>query len=181
MSGPLTDWHDEHVRFGRLLNLLEEQVNAFRAGEEPNYDLMREIVHYLQNFAHRYHHVREDVAFDRLAEREPSMRMIANRLLQEHRVIAWAGEELADRLMQITEDVIVERAAVEAAASTYLVYYRHHLVAEERDILPRAAHLLTPDDWAAVAAAVPPEVDPLFGPDFDVYYEQLRRQLRPAA
>ena len=56
------------------------------------------------------------------------------------------------------------------------VYYRHHLAAEERQVIPRAVELLTPADWAAVAA-IPTEPDPLFGVDFDARYSELRGQV----
>lgn len=177
MSDPLTEWHSEHMRFGRLLLLLERQVAAFHAGEDPDYDLMRDIVCYLQHFADHFHHPREDTAFARLAERDASMRVLVNRLLQEHRVIAFAGKELLRYLDDIAADAVVERRAVEAAAAMYLVYYRHHLVTEEAEILPHAARILTPGDWDAISAAVPAGPDPLFGTDPEVGYEILRRQI----
>jgi hemerythrin-like domain-containing protein len=102
---------------------------------------------------------------------------IIPQLLQEHRVIAAAGEELLMRLNKAEEGGVIARATVEAAAATYLVYYRHHLATEEREILPRAAQLLTQDDWAVVAAAVPAAPDPLFGDDGEAGYQELRRQI----
>jgi hypothetical protein len=65
---------------------------------------------------------------------------------------------------------------VEAAAATYLVYYRHHLAAEEQEVIPRAVQLLTRSDWAAVAA-VPAGADPLFGEESEARYRELRWQL----
>jgi hypothetical protein len=59
------------------------------------------------------------------------------------------------------------------------MYYRHHLATEETAIVPRAAELLTPDDWAAVADAVPHGRDPLFGNDVDAHYEVLSRRIEP--
>jgi hemerythrin-like domain-containing protein len=100
-----------------------------------------------------------------------------NRLLQEHRVIVAAGEELLMRLNEVDQGSVIARATVEAAAATYLVYYRHHLATEEREILPRAAQLLTQDDWAAVAAAVPAGPDPLFGDDGEAGYQELRKRI----
>jgi len=47
---------------------------------------------------------------------------------------------------------------------------------EERQVLPRAAELLTATDWAAVAA-IPTEPDPLFGPNSDPRYGELRREI----
>lgn len=173
MAEAISLWHAEHVNFARLLDLLERQVSTFHEGESTDYDLMLDIVEYLREYPDRFHHPREDVAFGRLIEREPSMRLPINRLLQEHRVIAAAGAELMERLNEIVDGAMVERASVEAAAATYLAYYRHHLATEEREILPRAASLLTPDDWQAVDAAIAPGVDPMFGASPQDRYKAL--------
>ena len=177
MSDSIALWHAEHRHFTRLLDLLERQVAAFHADDQPNFELMLDVVSYLRYFPDRYHHPREDVAFARLVERDPQMKSAIDRLLQEHRVIAAAGAELLAYLEQVLDDVVVERARVEAAAATYLVYYRRHLALEDRDIVPRAEQLLTPQDWEAVMAAVPHGPDPLFGEDFDARYRELRRQI----
>jgi hemerythrin-like domain-containing protein len=177
MAEPLAVWHAEHVNFARLLDLLETQVAAFHRGERPNYDLMGDILYYLRNFADRFHHPREDVAFARLVERDPGVKLVINGLLQEHRVIATAGDEFFNRLNEVAGDVMTPRATVEAAAATYLVYYRHHIATEEREIMPRAAQLLTQEDWAAVTATVPTGSDPLFGDDVEARFRELRRQI----
>jgi hemerythrin-like domain-containing protein len=175
MSDPIAVWHAEHANFSRLLNVLEQQLAVFHAGERPNYELMLDIVNYLRHYPDRFHHAREDVAFARLAEHDPAMQVKINRLLQEHRVIAKAGDELLALLNEVADEAIISRAEVEAAAATYLVYYRHHLATEERDIMPRADKLLTPEDWAAVVAAVPAGRDPLFGDASEERYRELRR------
>ena len=149
MSDSIALWHAEHKHFARLLDLLEQQVVAFHADDGPNYQLILDVVSYLRYFPDRYHHSREDVAFARLAKREPELKPLIDRLLQEHRVIAASGTELLRYLEQWVDDVVVERAKVEAAAATYLVYYRRHLALEDRDIVPRAEQLLTAEDWKA--------------------------------
>ena len=181
MSESIALWRAEHSHFARLLDLLEQQVAAFHADDRPNYELMFNVVSYLRYFPDRYHHPREDVAFARMARREPELKPLIDRLLQEHRVIAAAGAELLKYLEQVVEDVMVERAKVEAAAATYLVYYRGHLALEDREIVPRAEKLLTPQDWEAVVAAVPAGADPLFGENFEPRYRELRRQIALAA
>lgn len=177
MAEPIAAWHAEHVHFARLLDLLEREVALFHAEEQPNYQLMVDILDYLQYYPDRFHHPREDAAFARLVERDPGLELPIARRLQEHRVIAAAGEVLLAQLYAVIEEAIVARSALEAAAATYLVYYRHHLAAEEREVIPRAAELLTPEDWAVVAAAVPAGADPLFGTDFQERYRELRRQI----
>jgi len=178
---PIGVWHAEHKRFAQLLDVFERQMMAFHAGEHPDYELMRDIVHYLHHYADRYHHPREDIAFARLVERDRSVQPGVNRLLQEHRVIGAAGDLLLKYLEDILGDSVLERVTVEAAAATYLVYYRHHLAVEEENVLPRAAQVLTPEDWAAVAAAIPTGPDPLFGDDVGARYRDLRERIARAA
>jgi hemerythrin-like domain-containing protein len=181
MNDATKQWHDEHVNFSRLLSALERQVSNFHGGEEPDYDLMVDIVEYLRDYADTYHHPREDVAFERLLAYEPRMKAQVNRLLQEHRVIAASGEELLMRLREVVAGAVIPRHLVETAAATYLVYYRHHITTEERDILPRAAQVLTADDWAAVADVAPPGSDPLFGDSPQARFQELRREIAAAA
>ncbi|HZR70671.1 MAG TPA: hemerythrin domain-containing protein [Burkholderiales bacterium] len=177
MNDPVAHWHAEHAHYARLLDILEREVAAFHAGNSPDYALMRDVVRYLRYFPDRFHHPREDEAFRRLAARDPDLSLPLNRLLQEHRVIAEAGDQLLWRLEQVAEDVVVSRAIVESMAATYLVYYRHHIATEEREVLPRADELLAAPDWSAVAAAAPEGRDPLFGDDCAPRYRELRRRI----
>jgi len=181
MADAIAVWHAEHVDYSRLLDVLEEQVAAFQAERSPDYRLMLDVVSYLRHFPDRFHHPREDAAFARLVEHDPRLELPINRLLQEHRVIAEAGEELLKRLNEVVDGALIAREALEAAAAVYLVYYRHHLAAEEREILPRAAKMLTPDDWRIVAGAVSSTPDPLFGSGFEERYRELRERIAAKA
>jgi len=177
MANPISAWHTDHVYFTRLLDLLEKQVDVFHAGGQPNYELMLDILYYLRHFSDQAHHPREDVAFACLARRNPGMELQLARLIQEHRVIAHVGERLEKSLEQAVADAFVARADIEALAANYLVYYRNHIAREEKDVLPRAATVLTPEDWEAVAAAAPVARDPLFGSVAEERFRELRRQI----
>jgi hemerythrin-like domain-containing protein len=181
MLDPVAVWNSEHKRFARLLDMLERQMAAFHNDEHPDYELMRDIVQYLHDFGDRFHHPREDVAFARLIAHDPGLALAVNRLLQEHRVIDLAGQKLIDYLDDILNDVLLERQSVEAAAATYLVYYRHHLTTEKNEILPRASELLKDEDWAAVASAVATVSDPLLGSHVSARYRSLREQIADVA
>lgn len=174
---PVELWHAEHAYFARLLHLLQLEIDRFHAGERPNYELMRDVVHYLRSYSDAIHHPREDVAFERLAQHRPGMALELSRLRQEHRVVADAGTRLLELLDQIQGGAILPRGDVEAAAAMFLVYYRHHIGNEERDVLARAAECLTPADWAAVRAATPTIADPLFGVAPAEHFRELRRRI----
>ncbi|QQX87006.1 hemerythrin domain-containing protein [Cupriavidus necator] len=174
---PLTAWHTDHIHFASMLDLLEKQVSTFHQGEQPDYGLMATIIHYMRNYGDCVHHPREDVAYALLVDRDPGTRIIISRLLQEHRVIATVGAELLDRLREAQSEVVTSRAALEAAAAMYLVYYRNHLSTEEKQVMPRAARFLTEADWAEVAAIDPASADPLFGANVEKRFATLRKQI----
>lgn len=177
MSNAIAAWHAEHVRFARMLELLEAEVANFHDEGSPDYDLMLDVVSYLHDYADRYHHPREDLAFACLLRHDPDLKPQVNRLLQEHRVIGRTGEELLGLLKEVLGDAFVSREALEAAAGTYLAYYRNHLNTEERDILPLAAKLLDDGDWAKVTVAMPSAADPLFDAQIHERYRALRARL----
>lgn len=181
MSGPLALWHTEHVYFRRLLELLQRELDAFHHGERPNYELMLDIVAYLRDYSDHCHHPREEVAFERLAARCPDIKLDLARLSQEHRVIARAGETLRQHLESILAGTLVQRAEVEVAAATYLVYYGNHIAKEDEIVLSRAAERLSPGDWDAVRAVPVGQADPLFGEKPQDRYRALRRRISAEA
>ena len=178
---PVAAWRDEHDYFARLLRLLQKQVDVFHAGREPNYALMQDIVSYLREYSDRFHHPREDVAFERLTSYCPELELIVARLQQEHRVIAHAGATLLAHIQAALEGSILPREQLEVAAATYLIYYQNHIRTEETAILTRATQNLTAEDWEAVRAAVPVAPDPLFGANPQVRFSELRRQIAQEA
>jgi len=181
MIDPIAAWHTEHVYFNQLLALLQREVDVFHSGEQPNYQLMLDIITYLREYSDRCHHPREEVAFARLAQRCPDLEPALARLSQEHRVIAEAGEALLAALQSVLEGSVIPRAQVEVAAATYLVYYGNHIAKEEEDVLARAAKELSAEDWEAVRTALPPMRDPLFDGDPAERYRALRRQIAAEA
>ena len=177
MVNPIQAWHDEHDYFRRLLAQLQDEVDVFYTGESPNYQLMLDIITYLRDYSDQYHHPREDEAFRRLARHVPDRQLPLARLMQEHQVIAHAGENLRNLLEAASNGAMVPRAEVEVAAATFLVYYGNHIQREEEEILPRAAQLLTETDWIAVKDAAPAGKDPLFGKEPQERFKALRHRI----
>jgi hemerythrin-like domain-containing protein len=177
MTLPTAAWHEEHVYFNRLLELLQREIDVFHTGDSPNYQLMLDILSYLREYSDRFHHPREDEAFRRLLRHCPDRQLPVARLHQEHRVIALAGETLRELLEEAADDAMIKRAEIEVAAATYLVYYGNHIAREEEDVLPRAAQYLTAHDWQAVKDAVPGTGDPRFGPELEERLRMLKRRI----
>ena len=176
LAEPLARWHTDHGNFARLLDLLELHVGAFDVGKQPKYELLRQVVYYLREYPDRFHHAREELAFQRLVRRDPPLESDINWCLHEHRLIADAGDKLLNCLDPTPAGVALDHSMLKSVAATYVAYYRHHIATEEHQIIPRAVELLTPDDWNAVNA-IKAEPDPLFDTPFDARYSELRDEL----
>ncbi len=177
MDDSIAAWHAEHVHYAHLLDLLEDELAVFHANGIPDYPLMRDIVAYLQHAPDRHHHPREDAAFARLIDRMPTYSMTISRIVQEHRVIHVAGEELLGKLEAIVADSFVAREVLEAAAATFVTYYRHHIATEETEIMPVMRTALTERDWQAVEEAIPLLPDPRFGDGIEQRYRAMNKRV----
>lgn len=181
MAELMVQWHGEHAKFGRLLNLFQAQLDAFQDGGAPDYGLMTDIVDYLQGYGDAFHHPREDIGFRRLLEKDPNARIVVERLLQEHRVLALNGKALLAKLQKVEAGAMQSRDGIEEAAATYLVYYRHHLMKEETDVLPRIDKLFDDEDWKQVGKDLETAIDPLFGDQVETRFARLRQQIGRSA
>lgn len=177
MTDPTVTWHTEHAYFAQLLRLLRKELDVLHAGGDPSYELMVDILRYLHEYSDRVHHPAEDIAFARLAQHCPDLKLVLARLQQEHRVIAAAGAELLARIEAAAGGEVVSRQRVETAAATFLVYYESHIAKEESEVLARARAHLTPDDWDAVRKGVASLPDPVFGKEAQERFRELRRQI----
>jgi hemerythrin-like domain-containing protein len=111
----------------------------------------------------------------------PDLKLDLARLAQEHRIIARAGETLNQYLESILAGNVVQRAEVEVAAATYLVYYGNHIAREDEIVLTRAAQFLSPGDWDAIKSVPVGMGDPLFGDKPQERYRALRERINSEA
>ncbi len=127
MTNHIDKLQEEHAQFAKLLDLLEAQIGLFHHGEQPDYDLMLEIFYYMTHYPDRFHHPKEDLAFARLAERDPDIRGKVEELARLHRVIARSGSRFLKKLDVALAGAMLSRESVEIPAFEYITLYRNHM------------------------------------------------------
>lgn len=167
----------EHRRFAKLLDLMEEQIHQFGHGQQPDYDLLRDILDYMTDYADHFHHPPEDVMFDRLVERVPSTHRHVQSLTEQHRSIAQHGTRFLSNLRSALDEVILPREAVESPAHEYIKLYREHIRIEEQYVFPLCREHLRWEDWDSVRTAFEAQADPLLHNPTGEKYRALRRQM----
>jgi hemerythrin-like domain-containing protein len=177
MSNPIARWREEHVRFAKLLDTLEAQLDCFHRAERPDYPLMLEVMRYMRHYPDTSHHPREDLAFEKVAQRDPRARAMFAQLVQEHRDIDHAGATLVELLEGVLDDAILSREAVEEPGREYIRRLRAHMDSEEV-LFPFVQTWLEPRDWAEIDGKIPPSADPLLSPHGSETYTALHRVLK---
>ena len=174
MSNPIACWREEHARFAKLLDTLEAQLDRFHRAERPDYQLMLDVMRYMRHYPDTTHHPREDLAFVKVAEREPRASRMVAELVGEHKDIEEDGEKLVEMLEGVLDEAILSRDAVEAPGRDYIKRLRGHMHSEEV-LFPFVQMWLGPADWAEIDRKVPARIDPLLEPHGHEAYESLSR------
>jgi hemerythrin-like domain-containing protein len=149
MKNEIAKLRMEHGNFRKLLDLLEAQLYLFHKGEQPDYSLMTDILHYMTHYPDGFHHPTEDVIFSYLLE---------------------SGARLHENLQSVIAGTMMPRKMVEAPGLQYVTYYRTHMDTEESDLFLLAERLLRDDDWKKINDKVLSESDPMFGASIEERY-----------
>lgn len=75
--------------------------------------------------------------------------------------------------MRYEEHGANEFAAFAAAVGSYVKRYSEHMRKEEREVMPLAQRVLTPEDWVEIEAAFATRRDPLVGASPESRPDQL--------
>ena len=155
---------DEHQSLAAIIHAMRYLIKEIGAGRlQPDFALLRAMVHYLDAYPEKRHHPKEDAyLFGPLRARTEQGNAALDKLEAEH---ALADERIA-RLAAALEDY-AERAdgdikGFSLAFDAYAEFYRTHMLMEEREVLPLIRKHFTAEDWARADAGFIAD-DPLAG------------------
>jgi hemerythrin-like domain-containing protein len=177
MASEIMRLRNEHVRFRKLLDLLEQQLKLFHVGDTPDYPLMTGVLHYMIEYPDQFHHPKEDVIFALLGQRDPRIVQEVDDLAIQHHAIAESGARLHENLESVLNGAVMPRRTIEVPGLMYVTYYRSHMDKEEADLFRVADTLLADDDWRRIDAESTPSPDPMFGGEIQERYRSLLRHL----
>lgn len=156
---------DEHNALAAMLRsmlLLLDQ--ARKAGEIPDFGVLRAMMFYIDEFPERLHHSKETrLLFPKLRQRVPGLSETIARLDAEHARGEAAIRNLERLLLAFEMMGEPRREAFEVAASRYVEFYLTHMGIEEQTLMPAALAHLTPEDWDELGQAFAANQDPLAG------------------
>lgn len=155
----------EHGSMGAVLHGLRFLVQEIRARRmEPDFGLLRAMIHYIDAFPERLHHPKEDrYLFPRLRQRTHEADGALERLEQQHEEGAVLTRELREAIERYGEEGEAAFPVFAQRVERYTTFYWQHMRDEETLVLPVALRALTPADWEEIDAAFAANPDPLAG------------------
>lgn len=167
----------DHANMLQLLRALEWQLAEFKAGKQPDYDVLLAGVDYLLTFPALSHHPTEDLVFDKLRQRAPVVAASISNLRTAHDTLAFQTRVLAEGLRAILAEAELPRDAIVRWSSELIDHQRQHIEMEERTFFPAATRALTEEDWSALQAHVANSIDSLFEAKVDEKFSELRKAI----
>jgi len=152
----------EHHRLARLLDMFERLLNRFSEGTEPDFDLMCEMLEYMELYADQVHHKTEDLIFDRLRAAGVGKHALLDTLAQQHQRLGQMNRRFRESLEGIVHEEVLRRDEVEIQGRELIAALRQHMDLEEREAFPLARQHLCEADWMAIEDIAPSTSDPLF-------------------
>ncbi|MGX9462434.1 hemerythrin domain-containing protein [Shewanella sp. A14] len=164
----------DHKHIAILLNILSNKLTRLSEGNGVNFNLVRDIVEYMQNYAEHSHHPLEDTIFDYYSNKMG----LANcgQLFNEHHRLAEASGALVYSLNMILSDVVISREKLINDLHEYIQLQQLHMQYEEREVFPLFESTLDENDWKKVSVLCQKRLieDPLFNDNDKSMFEELR-------
>jgi hemerythrin-like domain-containing protein len=153
---------EEHRNIEKLLLVLEQELTVFDRRERPDFDTLRAVIDYFEEYPARCHHPKEDMMVDLLRVRDPVFAAAIGDIETDHREEADSLLALARTIESVRTGCDLPRDSVVDVVREFIAHERHHMAIEERELFPAALRALRPSDWASIEARMGDEHDPLF-------------------
>ncbi|MCG9711339.1 hemerythrin domain-containing protein [Shewanella insulae] len=170
--------HNDHKHIAILLNILKNKQQKLQNGEAVNFNLIRDIVEYMQSYAEHSHHPVEDLINEFYIQTHPQ-EALEKQLGEEHHSLIESSTNLMSTLNLILSDVPVQNETLSQALKEYVEAQRNHMMYEEAKLFPIWEAGMTEAQWQEVADRCKERLisDPLFSDDDNLLFEELKEYL----
>jgi hemerythrin-like domain-containing protein len=168
---------EEHRNIDKLLTVLEHELEVFDRSEEPDYEILRAVIEYFQDYPEDCHHPKEDLVFAKLKMRDSAAAERIGDVEAEHEVEGLRLRRLVEAIENILAGRELLRQTFHDVVHDFIKHQRQHMDKEERLLFPAAVQRLQPEDWAAIDAHVNDRKDPLFNGAIETKFQALQRTI----
>jgi hemerythrin-like domain-containing protein len=165
---------EEHRNIDKLLLVLERELEVFDRSEEPDYEVLRAVIQYFQDYPESCHHPKEDMVFEKLKVRDPAAAARVGDAEEDHKIETLRLRRLVEAVEEILAGREFLRQTFHDVVRDFIEHQRQHMDKEERLLFPAALQGLRQEDWAEIDARLCDRKDPLFNGTIETKFQALR-------
>jgi hemerythrin-like domain-containing protein len=165
----------EHRALAAVLHGLQYLVREVRESKrEPDFRVLRAMVHYIDTFPEKLHHPKEDrYLFARIRQRCSEGNSILDQLEAQHIHGVKLIRDLEQSLLRWEMGGKEEFSVFAQEVERYSEFHWNHMRQEEEVVLPLAERVLTEQDWHEIDEAFAGNADPLIDQAVEKDFERL--------
>jgi len=169
---------DDHRNMALVLDVLDNSIAAAESGENPDFELVDEIMRYMTVYPDAVHHPKEDVVYSALQNSRPDLVNGLEDVPADHREIAALGTKLRDDVEAVVAGAAVRRQNFLEHATEYVRRLREHIKWEEEDLFQRVEEMLERDAVTLDIDRFQHILDPVFELAVETAFRRLLESLK---
>lgn len=163
LSQVIEELREDHGNLRLLLDLLESESDAITVDDEPDFELLHDIMQYMTVYSDAVHHPKEDLVYDLISKHDAAGAEGLDRIGPDHRDIAMLGTALRTDIDAVISGTAVTRQKLYSDLRDYVTKMRRHMRWEEDELFLKAQELAESNSKASIDVGLFPDEDPLFG------------------
>jgi len=163
----------DHRNMAQLLDLLDAETVRLADADEPDYDLVYDIMTYMSEYPDAVHHPKEDMIYRHLKANHDDIDESLRHIETDHKALGIASHEIRRDIDAIAADGVVSREALAASLRKYSEDLRKHMYWEEKDLFELADTMDDDESWAKLLKSYDEASDPLFGSQTERRFQKL--------
>ncbi|WDE03509.1 hemerythrin domain-containing protein [Thalassomonas viridans] len=168
----------EHKGHKQLLTLLEGKLARLKQNIPLDFNLLNDAVNYIDNYAGRYHHPKEDIIYHYMVDNDLDPHKDFAKIIEEHNKLEQITSQVQTSLQSILLDAITSTSRFATELEEFIQIHQQHLHIEDTVVFPQIERGLTEEDWQKLLPQMPnQEDDPLFGTKVQAEYLELYHRL----
>ena len=176
----LSELREDHRNMAIVLNVLESTIETATTGEDPDFELIDEIMRYMTIYPDAVHHPKEDIIYAELKQQRPELAGGLDDVPEDHAELAILGKKLREDVEAIVAGAAVRREQFIKDALIYVGQLRRHMNWEEEDLFTRIDTMIGEDPHAVDVDAFLQIKDPVFELEVEAGFRRLIDSLKTA-
>jgi hemerythrin-like domain-containing protein len=174
----LSELREDHRNMALVLNVLERTIETAASGEDPDFELIDEVMRYMTVYPDAVHHPKEDIVYAELKKQRPDLADGLDDVPEDHQQIAELGGKLRDDVEAIVAGAAVRREQFILDALKYVGQLRRHMIWEETDLFTRVDTMIGEDPHAVDVDEFLHIKDPVFELEVEAGFRRLMSGLQ---